>query len=74
MFDTGRRTLVEEGGLDGRTAARERFRQGVGRVAALERLAAEAPRCEVVLELARFEQRPRSKPAHVAIGDVRAVV
>ena len=41
---------------------------------ALERLDAEAPRCEIVLELARLEQRPRSEPAHVAIGDVRAVV
>ena len=48
--------------------------QRARREAALERLAAEAPRREVVLELARLEQRPRSEPAHVAIGDVRSVV
>ena len=49
-------------------------RQGARREAALERLAAEAPRREVVLELARLEQRPRSEPAYIAIGDIRSVV
>src|SRR4051812_4303609 len=72
--DAGRRPLVEERGLDGRSPARERLRQGARREAALERLAAKAPRREVVLELARLQQVPGSEPTHVAIGDVRSVV
>ena len=53
----------------------ERFRRSVRVVKPRSNgSAAEAPRCEVVLELARLEQRPRSKPAHVAIGDVRVAL
>ena len=72
--DSGRGPLVEEGRLDRRAAARERRAEARGRERAAERLHAEPAGGEVRLELARLEEVPRAEPAHVSVGDVRAVV
>src|SRR6185436_4081060 len=67
-------SLVEEGRLDRSAAPLKRPGERARGEAALERLAAQAPRREVVAQLPRFEQSPGSEAADVAIGDIRSVV
>jgi hypothetical protein len=66
--------LVEKCGLERSSTAGKRLGECPRRELALERLAAEPARAEVLVELAGLEERPRSEPPDVAVGDVRPVV
>src|SRR6185503_1185820 len=68
------RSLVEESSLDRGAAPFQRPGERARGEAPLERLAAETPRREVVLQLPRLEESPRSETANVTIGDVRSIV
>ena len=65
--------LVEDDGLERRSAARQTVGQRAGGEAAAERLLAD-PLREVRLELARLEEQPRAETPDVSIRDVRSVV
>jgi hypothetical protein len=66
--------LVEEGRFERRAPTRKGPRERAAREAPLEWLDSEAPRREILVELARLEERPGSEAADVSIGDVRPVV
>ena len=70
----GRRSLVEQSGLHGGPSAREGIFQGARGERPLERLAPEAPRGEIPIEITGLEELPRAEAANVAVGDVRSVV
>ena len=72
--DPRRRPLVEQRRLDGCPTSGERPAEPLGREGPAERLDAQATGGEVVVELPRFEQLPRSETADVPIHDVRSVV
>ena len=71
--DAGDGALVEQSSLDRRAAMRETLREVLRPVRIVERLAPDAG-VDVRVHFRRFEQKPRSEPAHVAVGDVRPVV
>src|SRR5688572_18500878 len=72
--DPRRRPLVEQRRLDRRAAPGERPPQALCREAAVERLAAETPRGEVLVQLAGLEELPGPEAANVPVDDVRPVV
>jgi hypothetical protein len=74
VSDPCRRALVEESRLDRRPAPGESRREGGGREAAGQRLGAQPPRREVVVQLARLDELPRPEATDVPVGDVRAIV
>jgi len=71
--DAGDRTLVEKRRLRGCASTFERSSERGGGERSVERLPADT-HAQVLVELARLEEEPRSEAADVAVGDVRSVV